>query len=449
MISPRSSLLWLTALVFVPAATVWAAIPAQADVAALILLGFPLLAAIDAALLRPEFSAIDIVMPEIVRLSKGREASILVSVAATPSSPAVRARRGRRVHIGFSFPSEIGAAQSEFDVDLAAVDGKPRARLSITCEPQQRGRFFLKEVYLQAATRLGLWNVRRRLPVQSELRVYPDLLSERRNIAALFLRRGLFGFRQYRQVGKGREFEKLREYIAGDAMEDVHWKATAKRGHPVTKVFQIEKTQEVYVLVDCSRLSGRWSAGMPLLERFINSALVLCLAAAKQGDLFGLISFSDKVQTFVGARNGKAHYDRCRDALYTLQPQTVSPDFADLFALLRLRLRRRALLVFFTALDDPALAESFVQHVDLLTRQHLVLINMIQPPEAAPLFADPNVTELDDVYRRLGGHLLWGELQELGKRLQRLGAEFSLLGEEKLAAEAVTRYLQVKQRQAL
>jgi uncharacterized protein (DUF58 family) len=127
----------------------------------------------------------------------------------------------------------------------------------------------------------------------------------------------------------------------------------------------------------------------------------------------------------------------------------VSPDFQDLFTLLRLRLHRRALLVFFTALDDPALSESFVQHVQLLTRQHLVLINMVQPPEAAPLFAEPNVTQLDDVYRRLGGHLLWGELQEIGKRLQRLGAEFSLLSAEQLAAEAVNRYLQVKQRQAL
>jgi uncharacterized protein (DUF58 family) len=74
---------------------------------------------------------------------------------------------------------------------------------------------------------------------------------------------------------------------------------------------------------------------------------------------------------------------------------------------------------------------------------------MVQPPEAAPLFAEPNVTQLDDVYRRLGGHLLWGELQEIGKRLQRLGAEFSLLSAEQLAAEAVNRYLQVKQRQAL
>ena len=186
-----------------------------------------------------------------------------------------------------------------------------------------------------------------------------------------------------------------------------------------------------------------------MLERYINSALILCLAAAKQNDLFGLTTFSDSVQKFVRAKNGKAHYDLCRDALYTLQPQAVTPDFEDLFTFLRLRLRRRALLVFFTALDDPALAESFVGNVDLLTRQHLVLVNMIQPPEAQPMFANPNVSDLDDVYRQLGGHLVWNELQEIRKRLQRLGAEFSLVSSDKLASEAVSHYLQVKQRQLL
>ena len=441
MISPRSPLLVFTALILLPAATVLVAVPLLAGLATLILLAFGLIVAFDAAFLQPSFAAIRVLAPEVVRLSKGREGKIDIDVTSGAGRNAIR--------IGFPLPMELGAATTEFDVDLAAGDRDAVVRLSILSQPKQRGRFVLQKCYVQGRTRLRLWNVRRELPIKCEVRVYPDLLSERRHIAALFLRRGLFGFRQHRQVGKGREFEKLREYIAGDAMEDVHWKATAKRGHPVTKVFQIEKTQEVYVLVDSSRLSGRWSAGMPLLERFINSALVLCLAAAKQSDLFGLITFSDKVQSLVGARNGKAHYDRCRDALYTLQPQSVSPDFQDLFTLLRLRLHRRALLVFFTALDDPALSESFVQHVQLLTRQHLVLINMVQPPEAAPLFAEPNVTQLDDVYRRLGGHLLWGELQEIGKRLQRLGAEFSLLSAEQLAAEAVNRYLQVKQRQAL
>src|SRR6185295_5685659 len=134
------------------------------------------------------------------------------------------------------------------------------------------------------------------------------------------------------------------------------------------------------------------------LERFITAGLVLGLAAEQQGDLFGLLTFTNRVEKFVRAKNGKAHYSACRDALYTLQPQIVSPDFDELCTFIRLRLRRRALLFFLTALDDPLLAESFVRNLDLIRRQHLVLVNMLQPPGVSPMFTNPNIASLDNLY---------------------------------------------------
>ena len=154
---------------------------------------------------------------------------------------------------------------------------------------------------------------------------------------------------------------------------------------------------------------------------------MLGLAAEQQGDLFGLLTFSDRIQRFVRARNGRAHYGACRDALYTLQPQTVAPDFEELSAFIRLRLRRRALLVFLTSLDDPVLAETFGRNLDLICRQHLILVNMLQPPGARPVFSDANVGSVDELYRHLGGHVLWHNLRELGRTLQRRGVQFSLL----------------------
>ena len=115
----------------------------------------------------------------------------------------------------------------------------------------------------------------------------------------------------------------------------------------------------------------------------------------------------------------------------------------------RFRLRRRALLVFLTALDDPVLAESFVRNMDLIRRQHLILVNMLQPSGARPLFSNERVISLDEVYRELGGHVLWHNLCELEKVLQRRGVRFSMLDNEKLSAQLVTQYLEVKQRQIL
>ena len=155
------------------------------------------------------------------------------------------------------------------------------------------------------------------------------------------------------------------------------------------------------------------------------------------------------METFLRAKNGKAHYAACRDAIYTLEPRPITPDFDEISAFIRTRLRRRALLVFLTSLDDPVLAESFIRNMALLSGQHLVLVNMIKPPDADPLFSRPDVSELDDIYRHLGGHLQWHSLRELEKVLQRRGVRFSLLANEQLASDLVSQYIGVKQRQLL
>jgi uncharacterized protein (DUF58 family) len=225
----------------------------------------------------------------------------------------------------------------------------------------------------------------------------------------------------------------------------------------------------VYVIIDASRLSARNVAGyksqvagtqnidadqpaeteVTVLERFITSALILGLAAEKQGDLFGVLTFSDRIERFLRARNGKAHYSACRDALYTLQSKTVTPDFDEVCTFIRTRLRRRALLVFLTSLDDAVVAESFLRNVELIRRQHLVMVNMLPPQGIAPVFTNPNIVSVDQIYEHLGGHLLWHNLRELGKTLQRRGVQLSLLQNERLSADVVAQYLSVKQRQAL
>jgi len=421
---------------------------------------------LDAVLGFGSLDGIRVELPEVVRLSKDRAGAFEVRVQN-------ERQKSKRLRVGLAFPREIQPLVEDMPIALPA--DTEWSRLDWRCTPLKRGNYRLDNAYLETASPLGFWAARDVAPVSTELRIYPNLLTERKNLAALFLNRGAFGIHAQRQVGKGREFEKLREYIPGDSFEDIHWKATAKRGRPVTKVFQIERTQEVYVVIDASRLSAREvvqspkskvqspkseagevqtedlnpELGTSVLERFITAALILGLAAEQQGDLFGLLTFADKVGSFVRAKNGKAHYSACRDALYTLEPQTVTPDFDEVATFIRLRMRRRALLIFLTALDDPVLAESFVRNMDLLCRQHLVLVNMMKPPGADPLFTKPDAASVDDLYRHLGGHLQWHNLRELEKVLQRRGVQFSLLENEKLSVRLVSQYLSVKQRQLL
>jgi len=461
--------LWWVAVVILPFALLAAVEPAAGVLSVCAIGLFWVCALADAFAARGGLAGINIELPVVARMSKDREAKLELRIRNQRQQPAT-------LRLGLPLPPEIHSDHE--DAWIALPTATEWSRFHWICRPVKRGNYQLDSGYLETASSFGLWAVRKKVALQCEVRVYPNLFTERKSLAALFLHRGSFGLHAQRQVGKGREFEQLREYIPGDGFDEVHWKATAKRGRPITKIFQVERTQEVYVVIDASRLSARsverqvsrgQRAGSRLatlsqteqfhpstldtrhsvLERFITAALTLGLAAEQQGDLFGLLIFTDKVERFIRAKNGNAHYSSCRDALYTLEPRTVTPDYDELCTFIRLRLRRRALLVFLTSLDDSLLAESFVRNIELIRRQHLVLVNMLQPAGVAPLFTNPNIATLDELYQHLGGHLLWQKLRELEKVLQRRGVRFSLLQNERLSAELVSQYLSVKKRQLL
>ena len=448
MIAPTERLLWWFGWLVVPSALVAGLAPGHMPTCATVVAAFTLLALFDLILSTKRLRGIDLRLQKKVRLTKDRPGSLRVTITNTDTQL-------REIRIGLPLPREFATPCETRSVSLPT--DVEQSMISWEVTPTRRGHYPVQLACLETASRMGLWSIRHRVPVDAHIHVYPNLITDRKALAGLFLNRGTIGIHARRQVGQGREFEKLREYMPGDSYEDIHWKATAKRGRPMTKQYQIERTQEVYVIIDASRLTARelimqgntGTRPESLLEHFIQAALLLGILAQRQGDLFGLCTFSDAVHSFVRARNGKAHFDSCRDALYTLEPRQVNPDYDEMAAFIRLRLRRRALLVFLTDLDDPVLAESFTRAMGLLARQHLVLVNMVRPAHVSPVFSERPISDPDEIYRGLAGHFQWRDLRELGQRLKRQGVGFSMLEHGKLSVQLVSQYMDVKQRQAL
>ncbi|MBI5577148.1 MAG: DUF58 domain-containing protein [Deltaproteobacteria bacterium] len=447
MIVPRSRLLGFVGVCVVPVAAVAAAFPSgMLFAAAALLLCLPI---VDAVLGRGGLKGIAVALPDVVRLSEDREGKLEMAVSQCGD-------KDRQLRFGVAFPTEIGMLRDELVARIPG--GNVPSRLTWACTPRRRGRYRLTGCHLECASPLGFWAIRGVSKLRTELRVYPGLLSDRKIVAGMFMDRERSGLHVRHQVGKGREFEKLREYIPGDGFEDIHWKATAKRGRPVTKVFRVERTQEVYVVLDTSRLSARPVVVGPsasgrggdetVLDRYAKATMVLSMAAARQGDHFGLVTFSDRVHRFRRAGSGTRHAAACHEILYDLAPRILSPDYDELAAFLQLRLRRRALLVFLTFLDDPLLAEGFVRSAELF-RRHLSLVVSLRPQGASPLFTGPDPASEDELYRRLGGHLRWHTLRELERVLERRGIRMVQPDGDQLSARLVAGYLGIKKRQLL
>jgi len=450
--TPSNRLLLYVALFGIPLFTVLGMAEAPALVVGGVLLLLILFVAMDVPSAAGKISVARVELPDTIRTSKGREFE-LSGFLITPG--------GGSEGLTVGLPLPKGLLCDKPLLALSLKQGVGKHALSWKIQALERGNYKITECYLEGTSRLGLWLGRRAVRCQVQVRVYPDLTRERNVLAPLFFRRGAVGLHQVRQIGKGREFEQLRAYVPGDGYEDIYWKGTARRRFPVTKMFQLERTQDVYVALDCSRRSARKldaltdeatdaGAAKTQLERFIQAALVLALAAEQQTDKFGLVIFSDHVHKIIPAAGGRQHYDTIRDVLYALQAEIVSPDYDDVFIQIGNRMRHRALFIFLTDLGEPWLAESFLEGVSLISRKHVVLTHMLGQQEIQPIFCkDDDLKNDDEVYGRLAGQILWNDLQETTRLLKQRRVHLTSSLQDNLVADVVSEYLRVKKRQLI
>jgi uncharacterized protein (DUF58 family) len=450
MIAPRPGLVgWATAVVL-PLTVLATLLPGWRTLTVGGIALFVVIALVDLLWNWRKYRDLEFLVSDTVRTIAGRPCQIVLRLSATSSQFGV-------IRIALALPSSLSMTSADTVLKLQSGESPPAIPLELHAET--RGIFLLSQLFFDWISPLGWWIYRERQPIRCEVRVYPDLTVEGRQLAR-FLKRNEVGIHHYRHLGRGREFEKLREYEPGDGFDTIHWKATAKRRYPITKVYQTEKAQEVYVALDSSRLSGRLVANeyttsgqhggqIPTLERTIASSLLFCAAAQSQGDLFGLLTFSDKIDHLVAARSGPAHFNRCRDVLAGLQTRLVSPDFGDIASTLMARIKRRALIVFLTSLDDPVLSEAFLSSMSFVARRHLILAVMLLSPSVRPLFTPPAVEKVDDIYQNIAGHLRWIHLTELRRQLHQQGIQLCLVSNQSVSLEMVTQYIGLKRRQAL
>ncbi|QYY35101.1 DUF58 domain-containing protein [Ruficoccus sp. ZRK36] len=356
------------------------------------------------------------------------------------------------IEVGIPFPLPVTSTEEQQRLMLKA--DTPRFSSKWEFSSPDRGYFKIDRIYWQIPSLLGLWLRRGSSEADLPIRIYPNLHRDKKTLANLFLNRGLAGMNIQRMSGQGRDYDQIRDYEPGDPFVNIHWKASAKRNNLMTKTYQVERTQEIYVLIDHSRLSARKirtdydEHDENVLERFVAAASVLSLAAVRQGDLFGLMTFSRDTTGFLRASSGPAHLRCVQDHLFTIKPNKVFPDFEEMFRFVRTNLRRRSLIILLTDLSDPAAFESFRQHVGLISRRHILLVNMLTMAGVGPLFQRGDDRK-DDIYTRLAGHLIWKDLHDYTRLLAAQRVDLRLLKSENLALEVVNQYLTVKKRQLI
>ncbi len=312
-----------------------------------------------------------------------------------------------------------------------------------------RGDAALGDVALRVATRLGLASRTFRFPLGDTALIAPSLAGVKRfRWLAVHHRLATVGVRDARRRGEGRSFARLRDYVVGDDPRHIDWKATARRGHPITREFTVEQSQTVFVLVDAGRTMTQLAGRYPRFEYALSSVLLLADVALSAGDRVGALVFDDEVRALVPAQRGAAAMQALRTALVPVQPTLVEPDYATAFRVLAQRQRKRSLIVLVTDVIDARTARSLLAYLTRGATRHLVVVVALRNDallEAAALRA----TSARSLYETAAAEELLTERLTALQRMRDAGVVVLDVAPETMAAAVVNEYLELKTRGAI
>jgi uncharacterized protein (DUF58 family) len=256
------------------------------------------------------------------------------------------------------------------------------------------------------------------------------------------------GLRATRLVGRGSEFERLRDYSPDDDYRRINWQATARRGKPISVEFETERSQTLIALLDTGRMMRSPVGEVAKLDYAINAVLLLAYVAAQKGDRIGLLAFADKPHTWVAPRSGKAQFHRLLAQLYALESQPVEPDYTAATAYVATKQARRSLVLLFSDLTGALYTQTLAAQLAHLQRRHLVLLVTLRDPTVQAM-ARQEVEDSSALYGRTVAERLLEERQMTLEQLQRQGVLTLDVSADELSVAVINRYLELKARELI
>ncbi len=333
-------------------------------------------------------------------------------------------------------------------VELIAPPGSTGAA-SYTVVPAVRGDAGMGDAYLRYQGPLRLAERWTRAALAQTVRVYPNLAEARRHTIYLLRSRQIeMEKRRTRTKGIGREFESLRDYRQGDEVRNICWSATARRGKLVSKTFQVERSQTVWLVVDCGRLMRTRVAGLSKLDYAVNASLCLAEVALYSGDRVGLLAYGRGLQQRILPGRGSVHLRQLLERLVDVREEATEADHLRAVSVLLSTQKRRSLVVWLTDLAETAMTPEVVDAAMRLSPQHLVLLAVIgQPDLAAAAAAEP--TDAGAMYQAAAAHEVMHRREALLARVRERGALTIEVTSAALSSALVNSYLDIKQRNQL
>ena len=294
---------------------------------------------------------------------------------------------------------------------------------------------------------LGLAGRQRTVALGGAVRALPPFRSRRHLPSRLARLRQIDGRSAVRTRGQGTEFDSLRDYVDGDDVRSIDWRATARRQHTVVRTWQPERDRRVLLVLDTSRTSAARVGDEPRLDAAMDAALLLAALAARAGDRVDLLAGDRSLRARVGSGSGAAAgsadlLHRLVTAMAPLEPVLVEADWTRLAGAVNGTTRRRALVVLLTPLEPAAVEEGLLPVLPSLTAHHHVVVASVADPAVAAMAAD--LGSVPAVYDAAAAERTTALRRRTASALRQLGVEVLDRPPHDLPAALADHYLQLK-----
>jgi len=332
---------------------------------------------------------------------------------------------------------------------MVKAAGRSQATVTYRICPVQRGDAKLSDCYVRYQSVLRIAERWVRASIGQTVRIYPNLEeAKRHSIYLMRSRQSTVEKRHSRIRGIGREFESLREYRQGDEYRDICWTAAARRAKLVTRVYQIERSQTVWILLDCGRFMRARVAGLSKLDHAVNAALSLAQIALSAGDRVGLVAYGRAIRQQLPAAKGSAHLRQLIEQLALVHEESSEADHLHMAGRLLADQKRRSLIVWLTDLAETAMTPEVIEAASMMVPRHLVLFVIVGQPDLGELATKRPQSETE-MYQVAAAQEVVHRRELLLARLRGRGTLALELNSKEISPVLVNSYLRIKQRNQL
>ncbi|MFN9721515.1 MAG: DUF58 domain-containing protein [Planctomycetota bacterium] len=326
------------------------------------------------------------------------------------------------------------------------VESGKEVEVSYAVRPRRRGASEMPAVHVRFPTRLGLWYRQQVRSLRTPIRIYPDIRAVYRyELMARQNRLAEIGVRMVRMPGQGREFERLREFRYGDEIRQIDWKATARQRQLISREFNVERNQNIVIMVDCGRFMRNETDGISYLDRALNSAIMLSYIALGQGDNVSLLAFSSRIERFIRPVRGKPGIQAILRSTYDIQASPNASDYSMALEYLTRVQRKRALVVLITFVTDELQLRVIGDSLKLRSLPYLPLCVLLQDVGLRSMADRIPESDLDAFHSAAAAQILTGQFHEAAS-LRESGVMLIDTPPDLLTERLINEYLSIKAR---